>query len=110
MWHSSLSKNNEDDLERVQKSALKVILKDKYIDYKSALQQLNIESLFDRRESLCLKFARKGLKLDQFKKMFPIQRPLHNMEKRNTDKFLVNSARTERYFKSSIPSMQRLKD
>ena len=42
--------------------------------------------------------------------MFPIQRPLHNMEKRNTDKFLVNSARTERYFKSSIPSMQRLKD
>ena len=110
VWHSSLSKNNEDDLERVQKSALKVILKDKYIDYKSALQQLNIESLFDRRESLCLKFARKGLKLDQFKKMFPIQRPLHNMEKRNTDKFLVNSARTERYFKSSIPSMQRLKD
>ena len=30
------------------------------------------------------------------------------MEKRNTDKFLVNSARTERYFKSSIPKMQRL--
>ena len=108
VWHSSLSKNNEDDLERVQKSALKVILKNKYRDYNSALKQLNIESLFDRRESLCLKFARKGLKLEQFKKMFPIQKPLHNMEKRNTDKFLVNSARTERYFKSTIPSMQRL--
>ena len=68
VWHSSLTKNNEDDLERVQKSALKVILKDKYLNYESALQQLNIESLFDRRESLCLKFARKGLKLDHFKK------------------------------------------
>ena len=87
VWHSSLSKNNEDDLERVQKSALKVILKDKYRDYNSALKQLNIESLFDRRESLCLKFARKGLKLEQFKKMFPIQKPLHNMEKRNTNNF-----------------------
>ena len=53
-------------LERVQKSALRIILRDKYMDYKRALQQLNIESLFDRREALCLKFARKGLKLDQF--------------------------------------------
>ena len=51
--------NNEIDLERVQKSALKVILKDKYGDYKSALRKLNIESLFDRRELLCLKFAKK---------------------------------------------------
>ena len=59
VWHSSLSKNNEIDLERVQKLALKVILKDKYGDYKSALRKLNIESLFDRRELLCLKFAKK---------------------------------------------------
>ena len=103
-----MTKNNEDDLEQVQKSALKVILKDKYQNYESALQQLNIESLFDRRESLCLKFARKGLKLDHFKKMFPVQKHFHHMEKRNVDKFLVNSARTERYFRSSIPSMQRL--
>ena len=85
-----------------------MILKDKYQNYVSALQQLNIESLFDRRESLCLKFARKGLKLDHFKKMFPVQKHFHHMEKRNVDKFLVNSARTERYFRSSIPSMQRL--
>ena len=79
-----------------------MILKDKYKDSISALKQLNIESLFDRRESLCLKFARKGLKLDQFKRMFPVQKHFHHMEKRNVDKFLVNSARTERYFKSSI--------
>ena len=59
VWHSSLTKNNEIDLERVQKLALKVILKDKYGDYKSALRKLNIESLFDRRELLCLKFAKK---------------------------------------------------
>ena len=71
--------NNEIDLERVQKSALKVILKDKYGDYKSALRKLNIESLFDRRELLCLKFAKKGLKLANFKNVFPIQGANHTI-------------------------------
>ena len=108
VWHSSLSECNISDLERVQKSALKVILKDKYKDYKNALLTLNIESLYDRRESLCLKFAKKGLKLELFKKLFPVQKTLHVMEKRSSEKFTVNSARTKRYFKSSIPSMQRM--
>ena len=30
------------------------------------------------------------------------------MQKRNQDRFIVNSAKTERYKRSSIPSMQRL--
>ena len=64
VWHSSLSKCNESDLERVQKSALKVILRDEYKSYKDALKILNIESLFERRELLCLKFAKKCLKLE----------------------------------------------
>ena len=108
VWHSSLSKCNVFDLERVQKSALRVILKEKYKDYKNALLTLNIESLYDRRESICLKFAKKGLKLEQFKKLFPIQKSSHCMEKRSSNKFIVNSARTERYSRSSIPSMQRI--
>ena len=62
------------------------------------------------RESLCFKFAKKSLKLPHFKKMFPVQKNLHNMEKRNKNKFVVNSTKTDRYMymKSSIPSMQRL--
>ena len=96
------------DLERVQKSALKVILKDKYQGYKSALKNLNIESLHDRRESICFKFAKKSLKLTHFKKMFPVQKPVHCMKKRYDNKFIINSAKTERYMRSSIPSMQRM--
>ena len=64
--------------------------------------------MYDRRESICLKFAKKGLKLDQLKKLFPIQKSLHCMKKRTSNKFLVNTARTERYSRSSIPSMQRM--
>ena len=81
-----------------------MILKDKNEDYISALVKLRIESLYDRREAICLKFVKKGLKLDQF----PVRKPKHKMEKEWTEKFFVNSVRTERYLNSSIPSMQRL--
>ena len=108
VWNSSLSQQNIIDLERVQKSALKVILKDKYSDYESALLKLNIETLYKRRELLCYRFAKKGLKLSQFKKLFPVSKSLHVIQKRNQDRFIVNSSKTERYKRSSIPSMQRL--
>ena len=69
VWHGSLSKNNVTDIERVQKSAVKLIFRDKYNDYKSALKLLNLESLFERRRRLCLRFAKKCLKMDKFKKL-----------------------------------------
>ena len=53
VWHSSLSKTNENDIERVQKSAVKLILKEKYENYESALKLLNLDTLFKRREKLC---------------------------------------------------------
>ena len=36
VWHSSLTNENVVDLERVQKIALKIILKDKYKTYENA--------------------------------------------------------------------------
>ena len=62
VWHSSLTEENVNDLERVQKSALKIILQEKYKTYKQALAQLGLESLSERREQLCLNFAEKCLK------------------------------------------------
>ena len=40
VWHSSLTENNRNDLERVQKTALTSIWGDKYISYDQALQKL----------------------------------------------------------------------
>ena len=62
VWHSSLTKENSDDLERVQKSAVKVILNNQYKDYESALERLEIQKLKDRRELLCKNFANKCIK------------------------------------------------
>ena len=106
VWHSSLSKMNEQDIERVQKSAMKLILKDKYVDYKKALKSVNLESLYERRERLCLRFAKKCLKDENFKKLFPMRKMNHGMKKRKTEKFFIKNISTERYKNSSIPAMQ----
>ena len=39
VWHSSLTKENSDDLERVQKCAARIIMGNKYKDYEDALQK-----------------------------------------------------------------------
>ena len=108
MWHSSLTKENREDLERVQKSALKVILKKDYISYKDALKLANLESLDERREAMGLKFAKNCLKNLNFSKLFPLNNQSHVMKVRNPLKYQINKANTERYKCSSIPYMQRL--
>ena len=40
VWHSSLTKQNEDDLERVQKSAIRIILGKDYEKYDEALYEV----------------------------------------------------------------------
>ena len=106
VWHSSITKRNRSDLERVQRSALKVILGEKYKDYKDALRVLKMDSLEMRREKLCLNFAKQCLKHEKLKELFPKHQRMHNMEKRNCEKFIVKKVMTERYKKSAILSMQ----
>ena len=108
VWHSSLTKKNTRDLERVQKCALRIILGEKYSDYQNALKVIKLDSLEERREKLCLKFAKQCLKHEKLKGLFPRKVKNHVMEKRNGQKFAVNKSLTERYRRSSIPSMQRL--
>ena len=107
VWHSSLTLDCIHNLERVQKTALKIILQGEYHSYSSALERTGLTTLFERRSKLCLSFAKKCLKHPEMKKMFPVN--THN--ERNTrfkEKFEVAQARTERYRHSAIPYMQRL--
>ena len=108
LWHSSITQKCVNNLERVQKSALKIILGDKYISYDNALKVLSLQSLKERREFLCLKFARKCLQVPKFLKMFPRNHHDHDMEKRRSECFQVKRGLTERLRKSAIPYMQRL--
>ena len=53
VWHSSLTIDNEQDLERVQKVAFKIILKDSYKNYENAQLVLDLQTLKERRMFLC---------------------------------------------------------
>ena len=108
VWHSSLSEENKSDLERVQKTALKIILDQRYKSYKNALNILDLESLDDRRKYLCLTFARRSSKHPTMKKMFPVSEKSHKMNTRNPEKFKVQFTHNERLKKSPIIYMQNL--
>ena len=108
VWHSGLTNLNKEMIERVQVASMKSIFKKQYSNYKEALKIANLTTLDFRREKMCLKFAKDCLKIDKLKKMFPLKTKDHEMANRNTDRFKVNHAKTERYAKSSIPYLQRL--
>ena len=59
-WNAALSQTEKKDIERVQKTALHIMLADSYQSYATALVQVGLESLDFRRHKLCLKFARKS--------------------------------------------------
>ena len=53
VWHNSLSVEKSQDLERVQKSALRIMLGKKYTSYSRALLLTGLDSLEKRRVKLC---------------------------------------------------------
>ena len=108
VWHSSITKKCEESLERVQRSALKIILGDKYLSYDNALKVLGLQSLKERRKELCLKFAKKCLIVPKLQRMFPRTHHKHDMDKRRSEYYQVKRGLTERLRRSAIPYMQRL--
>ena len=96
VWHSSLTKKNISDLERVQKSALKLILRERYINYRNALNVIGIDSLEMRREKLCLKFAKACLKHEKLTDLFPKSKKDHSMDKRVKEVYSIRRVNTER--------------
>ena len=107
LWHSSLTQKNRDDLERVQKSAVKCILGSSYQSYEDGLENLGLETLEKRRDQMCMKFAKQCLKLEKMKKFFVKNESAHSMLKRDSNAFKVVRAQTERLRKSAIPFMVR---
>ena len=76
------------------------------MDYEQSLNELNLQTLSERREMLCTKFAKKCTEIEKTKDMFPKNNNIKLLK--NNEKFYVNFAHTERYKKSAIPQMQRL--
>ena len=106
VWGSGITQEESDDLERIQKTAVKVITRNSYENYEKALEDLNMKKLSQRRLDFSLKFAKSCLKNDKVKNFFPMN--YKNRITRHQEKFKVNFARTKRYQNSTIPAFQRI--
>ena len=107
VWFSSITEEESNDLERVQKNVCKLILKSNYSDYNQALNQLKLQTLHERRKKLALKFANNCLENEEMKILFPKNSiDKHNLRK--TEEFKVKFAYSKRLFDSSVPTLQRM--
>ena len=106
VWSSSITKGESLELERIQKVALRIILKDNYVSYQNALKVTNLQSLKERRSKLLRKFALKCSRHPRTSDMFPVRKNSRTL--RWQEYYEVTKARTDRLANSAIPTMQRL--
>ena len=81
-----------------------------YLSYTDALEMCNLKSLKDRREKKCLDFSLRCVKHDKNSRIFPLNPNIieKHHDVREREMFVVNSARTDAYTKSTIPYCQRM--
>ena len=91
-FHSSLTQEQASDIEQIQKTSLKVILGDSYMDYSAALEMCWLDTLYQRREKRCLNFALKCSKHPINGSLFPLNSKNDPAILRKTDKFVVNGS------------------
>ena len=108
VWHSSLTEENNSDIERVQKAAVRVIMGKDYIDYPHALNELNITDLYQRREKLLKNLALKITKNPKVKHMLPLRTEYREDTRRHTEVYKTHRANTQRLKTSTIPYMQKI--
>ena len=105
LWHFSLTKKMNKHIEKLQRVAVFIILgthSDK--DYYCNLAMLELDTLEERRQEMIKNFAIKTLK-------HPVHRNLFKFSACNSSrsgrKVIVPSTRTQRYERSSIPSLSK---
>ena len=106
VWHSSITKKERMEIERVQKVALRIILGSDFENYPAALEITGLSTLDDRRKGLCKQFAKNCTKNPKMYQLFPLNKISKNT--RNPEKYFVTPASTDRLARSAIPYMQRL--
>ena len=107
-FHSSLTLEQRNKLEGIQRTCLKVILGDEYSDYRTALEICGLDTLENRRKQRCLDFSIKCLQHPRNKRLFPLNHKVNTHNLRIPEPYVVNFARTSSYKNSTIPYCQRL--
>ena len=97
-WNGSITVKHSNILERIQKSAMRIILGQNYKSYKNALKKLDLKSLAERRKDICLTFAKKASKSSKYQAWFKRTK----WKLRDNVQFLLPKTSTVRYKKSPL--------
>ena len=106
VWGSSLTQDEENYIERVQKCSLRLIFRENYISYENCVNKAKILTLKNRRTLLQYRFASRCTQNEKTKDMFPLKQV--NRLTRHPDIYEVPFARTSRLADSALVSMARL--
>ena len=109
VWNSGLTRHMSDELERVQKVCVNIILSDvpDNLSYEVSCTLLNLEPLLFRRQNLCVRFIQRASKGPQHKDLF-----LKNTNNFNTryskHSYREFKCRSKRFFNSPLCYLTRL--
>ena len=95
-WQGAITQAERDEIERVQKAAFHIALGDDYQSYRNALKYFEMDSLENRRQKLCKKFARKAIKNPKHQKWFKLNTVTVDTRQKHP-KFCEVIAQKERY-------------
>ena len=102
VWHFNIQHFLSEDIERIQKRALKIIVT--FSSYGEALKITGITTLYDRRKSLCDQFFRQNMNNDKMTDLFP-DPYTSNYDLRLPRKFNNYVCKTDRFKQSFFPQM-----
>ena len=109
VWHSGLTRKMSDELERVQKVCVNIILSDIScsLSYEVSCTLLNLEPLILRRQELCVRFIQKASKDAQHSDLF--FKNTNNYNTRYTKhSYREYKCRNKRFFNSPLCYLTRL--
>ena len=101
VWHTSLTKSQSDDLERVQRRCLKIIYPQ--LSYREALHLANIERLVDRREKIVKNIFNEIKQPGHVLGHLLTTRTEHDHNTRASYLYQLPAAKTKRFSSSFIP-------
>ena len=104
VWHSSITFKQSRDIESIQRRACRIILGNSYESYVDALGTCQFDSLFERRENHCHRFAEGLPNNERTKSLLPPSRfECHGRSLRNSANISQIPVRTKRFENSPIP-------
>ena len=109
VWSSSLTISQRDELERVQKRALRMISYPNFDHYCELLKLFKLDTLNDRRISILTRFGKCLLTSARHRHFLPLTRNvMSGRNLRNAQQLHTPRTRTQRYNQSTIPSLVHL--